>query len=201
MELVLVWSIPRMALSIRSRPYLSWLLPSSEAAPTGPPSLHRWAARGELPLISRLVAGKAWHFVGFLLPLCQAVVWTATWTEPLGHAGFKHPDSRQRSMAWEKVEVSRPLPSHWGILGHNAEERILGLRSEQISSSKKGRRWRGWRWPDRHPTGQLAFQGPERTTHLPRWFIALICNSTPWIKGVGLETDQLTFEIHPQFKK
>lgn len=157
--------------------------PLFSSRPAVPPSLHHWAGRGELPLISRPVAGKAWHFMGLLLPLHQAVVWAATWTNLLGHTGFKT----------SRLTEEHSLPSHWGILSRHAEERILGLRSERAQ--------RGWRGPDHHTTGQLAFQGQERTTHSALWFTASICNSTPWIKGVHLETDQLTSEMCPELKK
>lgn len=68
-ELALIWSIPRTLLSVRSWAYLSWLLPCSEAAPAGPPSLGGWAGRRGFPLICRPGAGGAWPFVDLPLPL------------------------------------------------------------------------------------------------------------------------------------
>ena len=158
MELALIWSTPRTALSVRSRPYLSWLLRCSAAAPAVPLSLHHWAGRGELFLISRPVAGKAWHFMGLFLPLRQAVVWTATWTNLLGHAGFKA----------SRLAEKQSLPSHWGILSRHAEERILGLRkrTERVEGS----------WPPFHWTA--GFPGSRKnhtlgtvvySVHHPEW--------------------------------
>ena len=69
LELAIIGPIPRMALSVRSRPYLSWLLPYSEAAPAGPPPLPTWAGRGELSLICRRVAGEERRVEDLLLPL------------------------------------------------------------------------------------------------------------------------------------
>lgn len=80
---------PSTLLSVRSRTYLSWLLPCSEAAPASPPCLHRWAGREEFPLICRPVAGEAWPFMDPLPRCTRASVWTATRTKPLGHACFR----------------------------------------------------------------------------------------------------------------
>lgn len=154
MELALIWSIPRMLLSVRSRTYSSWLLPCSEAAPSGPPSVHCWAGRGEFPLICRPVAGEAWQFTDPLpAPPPRRVFGQPCKQSPLAMLALEQPDSRQ------SMEQSR----RW-----NGSPFILRTSRSQCRGEDAGT------WVNRSERGQKA-EGMEPSCQPSPWTARL-----PW---------------------
>lgn len=185
MGLALICSVPRAAPSVRSRTYLSRLLPCAEAAPAGPPSLRSWTGRGEMPLIPGLVAGEAWHFVDLLLALGSV--------ECLDSHAHK---ARRLCLLWNLRTHDRARPAK----EQKSEGRPLTLRSSR--SSRRGgdasHRSEQQRSSNRAEGARAepACQPPPRTAGLgsglrPQW--------PPRRAAVGLRGHRPAVEICPQF--
>lgn len=97
-------------------------------------------------------------------PSTQASVWTAPQWKPLGHTSFR--TSRLKTgHALEESRSGMAALFTLRILSHNAEQRMPGFISEQISSSKRGQKMQRMEptCQPSHRTAGLPWSGKKHT--------------------------------------